>query len=81
MTGVQTCALPISLHAAAPVAPSVASPTVSPTVAAPTVPEPSALSGEPMMILIAILGGVAIFCAVFFGIRFYNKKSNVKKLN
>jgi len=61
-----------SLHAAAPMAPSVES--------VPT-PEPSVLSGEPMMTLIAILGGVAIFCAVFFGIRLYNKKRKIKKLN
>ena len=58
-----------ALHAAAPVAPSVA---VPPT------PEPSALSGDPMMILIAILGGAAIFCAVFFGIRLYNKRTKSK---
>ena len=61
-----------SLHATAPMAPSVA--------AVPT-PEPSALSGDPMMILIAVLGGVAIFCATFFGIRLYNKRRIVKKLN
>ena len=58
-------------HAAAPIAPSVAS--------APA-PEPSVLSGEPMMILIAVLGGAAIFCAVFFGIRLYHKRK-MKKLN
>ncbi len=63
-----------SLHAAAPAAPS--------TAAAPQpVPEPSALSSEPMMILIAILGGVAIFCAVFFGMRFYLKRKKIKKIN
>ena len=61
-----------SLHAAAPITPSVES--------VPT-PEPSVLSSEPMMTLIAILGGVAIFCAVFFGIRLYNKKRKIKKLN
>jgi DNA-binding transcriptional ArsR family regulator len=62
-----------SLHAAAPAASSIA--------AAPQpVPVPSVLSSEPMMILIAILGGVAIFCAVFFGIRFYLKKK-IKKIN
>ncbi|MBI3639435.1 MAG: winged helix-turn-helix transcriptional regulator [Thaumarchaeota archaeon] len=61
-----------SVHAAAPMVPSVA--------AAPT-PEPSVLSGEPMMVLIAVLGGVAIFCAVFFGIRLYNKRRKIKKLN
>jgi DNA-binding transcriptional ArsR family regulator len=61
-----------SLHAAAPMATS--------TVVAPT-PEPSILSGEPMMILIAILGGAAIFCAMFFGIRLYNKRRKIRKLN
>jgi DNA-binding transcriptional ArsR family regulator len=61
-----------SLHAAAPIAPSV---TATPT------PEPSVLSGEPMMILIAVLGGAAIFCAMFFGIRLYNKRRKIKKLN
>jgi uncharacterized membrane-anchored protein len=33
-----------------------------------------------MMILAAILGGAAISCAVFFGIRFYLKRK-VRKLN
>jgi DNA-binding transcriptional ArsR family regulator len=61
-----------SLHAAAPMATS--------TAAAPA-PEPSVLSGEPMMILIAVLGGAAIFCAMFFGIRLYNKRRKIKKLN
>ena len=61
-----------SLHAAAPMAPSVA---------ATPVPEPSILSGEPLMVLIAVLGGAAIFCAMFFGIRLYNKKRKVRKLN
>ena len=61
-----------ALHAAAPVTPSVATPPA---------PEPSVLSGEPMMDLIAILGGVAIFCAVFFGIRLYHKRRKLKKLN
>jgi DNA-binding transcriptional ArsR family regulator len=54
-------------HSAAPMAPSVA---------ATPAPEPSALSSEPMMILIAILGGAAIFCAMFFGIRLYNKRKS-----
>ena len=62
-----------SLHAAAPTAPSVAT--------APQVLEPSILSSEPMMILIAILGGAAIFCAVFFGTRFYLRRKKTKKLN
>ena len=61
-----------AFHAAAPMTPSAA---------VPSVPEQSILSGEPMMILIAILGGAAIFCAVFFGIRYYNKKRKIKKLN
>lgn len=63
-----------SLHAAAPMAPSVAIPPITPA-------EPSILSGEPMMILIAILGGAAIFCAMFFGIRFYLKRKKITKLN
>jgi len=61
-----------SLHAASPATPSIAT--------APT-PEPSILSGEPMMILIAILGGAAICCAMFFGIRLYRKRRKIKKLN
>ena len=62
-----------SLHAATP-----ATPTITTT---PPVPEPSAISSEPMMILIAVIGGVAIFCIVFFAIRFYLKKRKIKKLN
>jgi len=62
-----------SLRATAPAAPSIAS--------APPVPEPSILSGEPLMILIAIIGGVIIFCAVFFGTRFYLKRKKIRKLN
>ena len=59
-----------SLHAAAPMAPSITS-----TPSSAPIPEPSVLSGDTTLILIAILGGVAIFCAVFFGIRFYlNRK-------
>ncbi|MBI1827972.1 MAG: winged helix-turn-helix transcriptional regulator [Thaumarchaeota archaeon] len=61
-----------SLHAAAPM--------ITSTAAAPA-PEPSVLSGEPMMILIAVLGGAAIFCAMFFGIRLYNKRRKIRKLN
>ena len=62
-----------SLHAAAPTAPSIAT--------APQVPELSILSSEPIMILIAVLGGAAIFCAVFFGTRFYLRRKKIKKLN
>ena len=63
-----------SLHAAAP--------TTAPSIAeAPPVPEPSILSGEPMMILISVIGGAAIFCAVFFGMRFYLKRKKLRKLN
>jgi len=61
-----------SLHAAAPMAPSIA---------ATPAPEPSVLSGEPMMILIAVLGGVAIFCAMLFGIKLYHKRKKLKKIN
>jgi len=62
-----------SLGSAAQTAPSIA--------AAPPVTEPSILSSEPTMILIAILGGAAIFCAMFFGIRFYHRRKKIKKLN
>ncbi|HMK32304.1 MAG TPA: hypothetical protein VK431_01630, partial [Nitrosopumilaceae archaeon] len=62
-----------SLRSAAPTAPSVAT--------VPPVPEPYAISGEPTMILIALLGGAAIFCAMFFGIRFYLKRKKIKTLN
>ncbi|GEM_PF-1017545 len=63
-----------SLHTTTPAAPSIA--------AAPQpVPEPSVLSSEPIMILIAILGGAAIFCAMFFGTRFYLRRKKIKKLN
>ena len=68
-----------SLHAAAPKAPSIA--TAPSLITTPTVTEPSVLSSEPMMILIAILGGVAIFCAIFFGTRFYLRRKKIKKLN
>ena len=61
-----------SLHAAAPMAPSVATAPV---------PEPSILSAEPMMILIAIIGGAAMFCVMFFGIRSYHKRKKIKKSN
>jgi DNA-binding transcriptional ArsR family regulator len=63
-----------SLRAAAPAPPSIA--------AAPQpIPEPSILSSESTMILIALIGGVAIFCAMFFGTRFYLKRKKIKKLN
>jgi DNA-binding transcriptional ArsR family regulator len=68
-----------SLHAAAPTAPSIA--TAPSLATTPTVTEPSVLSSEPIMILIAILGGVAIFCAMFFGTRFYLRRKKIKKLN
>ena len=54
-----------SLHAAAPQA--------SITTAS-TPPEPSILAAEPTMILLALLGGVIAFCAVFFGIRMARRK-------
>ncbi|TLX70166.1 MAG: hypothetical protein E6L05_04485 [Thaumarchaeota archaeon] len=68
-----------SLNAVAPTAPSVATTPSLATV--PTVTEPSVLSSEPIMILIAILGGVTIFCAMFFGTRFYLRRKKIKKLN
>src|SRR6267143_4000559 len=64
-----------SLHAAAPAAPSIA--TAPSLTTTPTVTEPSVLSSEPMIILIAILGGVAIFCAIFFGTRFYLRRKKI----
>jgi DNA-binding transcriptional ArsR family regulator len=64
-----------SLRAAAPTAPSI---TTAPSLATtPTVTEPSVLSSEPIMILIAILGGAAIFCAIFFGTRFYLRRKKI----
>jgi len=62
-----------SLHAAAPVSPSI-------TSAPQPIPEPSILSSEPTIILIALIGGASIFCAVFFGTRFYLKRKKIKKL-
>ena len=56
-----------SLRSAAPISPSIT--TASSTVS----PEAPFFSGEPMMILIAILGGAAAFCAVYFGIQIYRK--------
>ncbi len=61
-----------SLHDTGP-----ASQTVTP---APSVPEPSLLLGEPTMILIAVAGGIAMFIATFFIIRFYVKKRKIKKI-
>ncbi len=59
---------------------SIPEATKAPLMATPVTPpaEPSFLSGDPMIILIAILSGVAIFAAVFFGIRFAIKSKNKK---
>ncbi len=43
-------------------------------------PEPSVFASEPMMILLALIGGAAMFCAVFFGIRLAVKSRNKKLL-
>ena len=43
-------------------------------------PEPSIFAGEPMMILIALLGGAALFCAVFFGIKLAKRTKNKKSI-
>lgn len=76
-----TAPMMMAKHAAAPGGEAIHSASPTPDMAIPPAPESSVLSGDPWMILIAILGGVAIFCAVFFGIRFYNKKQKIKKLN
>lgn len=64
-----------------PVSPQTTTPihaAVKALVEAPTPsPEPSVLTGEPMM-LFAVLGGIAIFAAVFFGIGFGLKSKNKK---
>ncbi len=44
--------------------------TVTPT------PEPSILYGDQAMLLLALLGGVAMFCAVFFGIKLIRRLRN-----
>lgn len=62
-----------SLRAAAPQSSIAAPPSVP--------PESSILSGEPTLIMIAILGGAAAFCAVFFGIRLYRKMKENKIRN
>lgn len=61
-----------SLNSAAP---------ASPYAATQPIPETSFLLNEPMIILIALIGGAAIFCAVFFGTRFYLKRKKIKRIN
>ena len=51
----------------------------SPMAAPPTTPEPTIFSGDVMMILFAVISGVAIFCAFYFGI-WFAQKSKAKKL-
>jgi DNA-binding transcriptional ArsR family regulator len=62
-----------SIHAA------IKAPTVTTIPTTPN-PEPSVFAGEPMIILFAILVGAAIFCAVFFGIRFAQKSKEKKSI-
>ncbi len=52
--------------------------TTAPLAAQPP-PEPSVFSGEPILILVALIGGGAIFCAVFFGIKLVGKLKNKKQ--
>ncbi|MGI0087612.1 MAG: ArsR/SmtB family transcription factor [Nitrosotalea sp.] len=47
-----------------------------PTVTPP--PESSVLYGDQVMLLLALLGGAAIFCAVFFGIKLIRRLKNKK---
>src|SRR5437660_3167458 len=56
-----------SLNTTTPASPSVAA-TPQPIL------EPSVLSTQPMIILIALICGAAIFCAMFVGTRFYLKR-------
>ncbi|MDE1765164.1 MAG: winged helix-turn-helix transcriptional regulator [Thaumarchaeota archaeon] len=58
-----------SMHAALKAAP-LAAPVPQPA--------PSMFSGEPVTILVALLGGCAFFCAVFFGIKLVKRAKNKK---
>ena len=62
-----------SLRTAAPLAPSAA------TIPYQIPPEPSILSSDPVMIIIAVLGATAAFFTVFFGIRGFRKLKKIKK--
>jgi DNA-binding transcriptional ArsR family regulator len=62
-----------SLRAAAPLAQSTA------TVPYQITPEPSILSSDPVMMIIAILGATAAFFTVLFGIRGFRKLKKIKK--
>ena len=62
-----------SLRAAAPMAQSNVTMPYSIT------PEPSVLTSDPMLILIAALGATAAFFAVFFGIRGFRRLAKIKK--
>jgi DNA-binding transcriptional ArsR family regulator len=50
----------------------------APLTTQPSTPTPSVFAGDPMIILFAVIGGAAIFCAVFFGIWFARKLRNKK---
>ncbi len=60
-----------SFRAAAPLSPGATS--------VPITPEPSALSNDPTILLIAILGASTAFLTVFFGIRLFRKFRKNKK--
>lgn len=45
----------------------------------PTTTEPGIFSTDPMMIFIALLGGAAVFCIVFFGIKIAKRKRHISK--
>lgn len=62
-----------SLRAAAPLVQSTA--TVPPQITL----EPSVLSSDPVVIIIAVLGATAAFFTVFFGIRGFRKLKKMKK--
>ncbi len=50
----------------------------SPLVGSAPQPEQSIFTGEPMIVLVALLGGWAIFCTVFFGIKLAQRIKNKK---
>lgn len=66
------------------IAPQAAAPMHGAINAAPSIPtvpphmEQSILSGDQIMVMFALLGGVAMFCAVFFGIKLARRLKNKK---
>jgi DNA-binding transcriptional ArsR family regulator len=64
----------------APAGPSMlhAAIKAAPLVSQASQPESTTSSGEPVMILLALLGGGAIFCAVFFGLKLAKRTKNKK---